>query len=180
MQEGMLFHTLDQPDSWVYVSQFSCQLRPLEPVLLLRAWNKVMARHQLLRAGFVWEGLDRPVQVIGREVALPSSSEDWRGVPGPQRSARLEALLVSDRHRGFQLSKAPLMRLSLIRLDNDEYQLIYTHHHIILDGWSFYLVLSEVLTLYEAFVKDREAVLPEPKPYRDFVRWLHHRCDPAL
>src|SRR5262249_35222236 len=71
------------------------------------------------------------------------------------------------------LSKAPLMRLTLLRLGEETYQFIWTWHHLLMDGWSSSLVTQEVFAFYKAFCAGRELTLPESRPYRDYIVWLH-------
>src|SRR5512140_2035501 len=82
MQQGMMFHTLLAPDSGVYFEQVSCRLSgELDAAAFERGWRELVARHPILRSGFVGEGLKEPVQVVHREVALPFVHQDWRPLP---------------------------------------------------------------------------------------------------
>src|SRR5262249_51368155 len=81
MQQGMLFHTLSDPASAVYVEQLVCTFSgELDTVALERAWQAVVERHAALRTAFVWEGLDEPVQVVQDAVTMPLDRQDWRGL----------------------------------------------------------------------------------------------------
>ncbi|MBV9772839.1 MAG: AMP-binding protein, partial [Gemmatimonadetes bacterium] len=180
-QEGMLFHTLSDPRSGMYVGQFGFRVAAdLDADAFARAWQGVVDRHPALRTGFAWERVATPLQVVVRAAALPFRSEDWRGDAPETRAAKLEAFLRADREEGFDLRRAPLMRLALFRLGDAEYQVVWTHHHMILDGWSLGRVYRDVLALYPAYVEGREARLPRPRPYRDYIAWLRERApEPA-
>ncbi|HEX8853568.1 MAG TPA: amino acid adenylation domain-containing protein, partial [Pyrinomonadaceae bacterium] len=128
--------------------------------------------HAVLRTGFVWEGLDEPVQVVYSGVRLPLQQQDWRGLSAEEQQQRLAEHLKAERRRGFDLSEAPLMRLHLFRLADDAYRLIWSHHHLLLDGWCNTLILKEVFTFYEAFSRDREIELERTRPFRDYIAWL--------
>jgi amino acid adenylation domain-containing protein len=176
MQKGMLFHTLLDPDTGVYFEQLGCQLRgELRADLFRRAWQRVMDRHPVLRTGFNWESLDRPMQIVHRRVELPWDAQDWRGLLDADRAARLEAYLAADRRRGFALDRPPLMRLALLRLADDDHDFIWSHHHLLLDGWSSPLLLGEVFACYQAFADGRDPDLPPPRPYRDYVAWVQRQ-----
>jgi Condensation domain/Taurine catabolism dioxygenase TauD, TfdA family len=170
-QEGMLFHSLYAPESGVYVVQTTGVWRDLDASLLEQAWQKVTDRHAVLRTAFAWEGLGRPLQVVGRRVKMPFEIHDWRGQPVEGQEAQFQAYLDSDRRRGFRLTRAPLMRLSLIRTAENVYRFVWTHHHILLDGWSVFVVLKEVFTVYESLAKEQEAQLPEARPFRHYIEW---------
>jgi amino acid adenylation domain-containing protein/non-ribosomal peptide synthase protein (TIGR01720 family) len=176
MQEGMHFHSLLAPGSGVYVGQFGYLLEgPLDAGALERAWRGVVARHEALRAGFAWEDLPRPVQVVRREAALPFRVEDWRGLAGAERQAQLERWLEADREAGFDTRRAPLMRVGLFRLDGEEHQMVWTHHHLVMDGWSVPLLLRDVLAIYAAHVRGEEPRLPPAVRFRDYVAWLERQ-----
>src|SRR5207249_285592 len=94
VQQAMLFHTLAEPESAAYYSQLSCRLQGNLNVTAFRdAWQKVMNRHSILRTAFVWEGIDRPLQVVGRQVKLPFEEHDWSALPPAEQRDRLEAFL---------------------------------------------------------------------------------------
>lgn len=170
MQQGMLFHSLYAPASGVYVEQVSAAVQGLNIPAFEKAWQQVVERHPILRTAFVWENLENPLQVVGRRVQLPLIVYDWRHSPVEQQ--RIEALLQAERIRGFELSKAPLMRLVLIQLAEDSYHFLWSHHHLLLDGWSTSLILKEVFAFYEAFCQNRDLRLARPRPYRDYIAWL--------
>ena len=173
MQQGMLFHSLFAPESGVYVEQMSCTLRgDLDLSAFERAWQRVVDRHPILRTAFVGEGLKEPVQVVHRKVQLPVEQQDWRTFPPTEQEACLESFLQAERERGFDLSKAPLMRLALMRTDDDAYEFIWTNHHILLDGWSIPLLLQEVFAFYESFRRGQDLRLGPPRPYRNYIVWL--------
>lgn len=173
LQQGMLFHTLYAPESEVYFEQLSCALRgALDIDALRRAWQIVIERHTILRTAFFWERREKPLQVARREIILPWQQQDWRGLETLEQQERFKDYLEADRKLGFDFSKAPLMRLALIQLTEDAYYLVWSHHHILLDGWSVGLVLNEVFTLYEAFSRGNEIDLEKALPYRDYIAWL--------
>ncbi len=173
MQQGMLFHSLYAPESGVYFEQLSATLRgDLDLVAFERAWQRVIDRHPILRTAFAWKSLDRSLQVVHRRVSLQLEERDWRGASPAEQEARLEGFLQADRARGFDLSRAPLMRLALLRTADDVHAFVWSHHHILLDGWSLPLLLREVFGFYEAFRQGKDLDLETPRPYRDYIRWL--------
>ncbi|NTW00310.1 MAG: AMP-binding protein, partial [Oscillochloris sp.] len=176
MQQGMLFHSLLDPESGVYVEQISCVLRgDLSVPAFSEAWRRAIDRHPLLRTAFVWEDLDEPLQVVQPGVALPLDVEDWRTLNEAAQREHVDTLLARERATGFDLSDAPLMRLHLARLADDRYQLSWTHHHLLFDGWSLPLLLGDVMAHYEALRLGQEPALPRPRPYRDYIAWLQQQ-----
>jgi non-ribosomal peptide synthase protein (TIGR01720 family) len=179
MQQGMLFHALYGGDSGVYFDQLSCTLvGGFDLAAFERAWRQVLARHAILRTAFLWSGLEEPLQRVEEQVALPLESLDWRRVPAAEQGERLRRFLAADRERGFTLEQAPLMRLTLIRLAEDAWRLVWSSHHLLLDGWSRPLLLREFFTLYEAACRGEEPGLAPAGRFRDYVAWLQGE-DPA-
>ncbi|MFB2976515.1 amino acid adenylation domain-containing protein [Microseira sp. BLCC-F43] len=176
MQQGMLFHSLYAPTSGMYVEQLSLELNGnLDVAAFKQAWQEVLNRHSVLRTAFVWENLEKPLQVVGRQVSLPWQQLDWRELSSVEQQQQLEALLETEQKRGFELSKAPLMNLTLIQLAESSYQFIWNHHHLLLDGWSLPLIFKEVITFYSAFCQGKELYLEKPRPYRDYIAWLQQQ-----
>ncbi|MBV9774988.1 MAG: amino acid adenylation domain-containing protein, partial [Gemmatimonadetes bacterium] len=173
MQEGMLFHTLLEPEGGAYVGQFGFDLvGELDVDAFERAWRATVDRHAMLRTGFAWEGLDSPLQIVRRDVPLSIERGDWRGLSSGEREERRVAYLRADRARGFTLARGPLLRLALFRTGESEHHLVWTQHHMIMDGWSSPLVFRDVATHYAAFAGGRAPRLPEVRPYRDYMAWL--------
>ncbi|MCJ0657078.1 non-ribosomal peptide synthase/polyketide synthase [Pseudomonas aeruginosa] len=166
MQHGMLFHSLYEQASGDYLNQLRVDVHGLDPARFRAAWQAALDSHDILRAGFLWQGdLEQPLQVIHKHLELPFAEHDWRG-----REALAEALdelAASERRRGFELEQAPLLRLVLVRMDEERYHLIYTHHHILLDGWSSAQLLGEVLARYTGEQAERTG-----GRYRDYITWL--------
>ncbi len=173
MQEGMLFHSLYSPQSGVYVQQLDGRLEgDLDADAFKQAWQGALDRHPGLRTAFLWEGLEKPMQVVGRRVSMPIDIRDWSGLTEGERRQRLEAYLAEDRREGFKLSKAPLMRMALFRLGDGAFHFVWTHHHILVDGWSVAILLKEVFGIYEACLRGRRVSLPDARPYSLYIGWL--------
>ncbi|WP_315833218.1 non-ribosomal peptide synthase/polyketide synthase [Bradyrhizobium prioriisuperbiae] len=175
MQQGMLFHALRDGESGIYVNQVAVEMRNLDPAKLQAAWEAVSSRHAVLRTGFVWQGLSGTAQqVVYRQVQVPFVEEDWR-----ERAATLDRAALSqalaeasraERAQGFDLSRPPLQRVRLIRLSDNSHWLIWTHHHILLDGWSSARLIAEVMQ------HEGGGALPAVQGrYRDYIGWLAAR-----
>ncbi len=176
IQQGMLFHSLLAPESGVYFEQVSLDFRgTLNSAALQHAWQKVVDRHPILRTSFYWEEVQKPLQVVNERVSLPWAEEDWRGLSAADLQQRKDAFLHADRARGFELSKSPLMRMTLLRLGESDWQLVWSFHHILLDGWCASLLLQEVSRFYEAYQQGEVVELPRSRPYRDYIGWLQQQ-----
>ncbi|HSF39993.1 MAG TPA: condensation domain-containing protein, partial [Thermoanaerobaculia bacterium] len=172
LQSGMLFHSLMAPESGIYVNQVTCTLpADLDARRFRQAWERLVERHGVLRTAFLWDGLDEPLQAVRKKVSLPWQELDWRGLSAEEEQRRFEELRHRERHTPLPLTKAPLMRFSLVRLDG-ELRLIWTFHHLLLDGWSLPLLVRELVAVYTALQEGRELVLPPVRPFSDYVVWL--------
>jgi amino acid adenylation domain-containing protein len=176
MQQGMVFHSLYASHSGVEIEQMVYTLpEALEVTALIAAWQRVVNRHAIMRTSFHWDENDEPVQQVQRAVNLEWHREDWRGLSPSEQDQRLNKFLKDDRLRGFNINESPLSRFALFQRGQSDYEFVWTFHHAIIDGHSFVLVLQEVFAFYEAFSKGEELALPLPRPYRDYIAWLHEQ-----
>src|SRR5919205_3515875 len=157
MQQGMLFHTVYERESGTYFEQSVFTLEgDLDVNSFRRAWQLVVDRHPILRSSFMWD-LEKPLQVVYREVAIDIHQQDWRDQPPD--SPLLAEYLAEDRRRGFDLQTAPLIRLALFRTGDTTYKFVFSRHHIVLDRWSRSIVLKEVFQAYESLSTGTEPQL---------------------
>ena len=144
---------------------------------LARAWTLVARRHSLLSSSFLWEDVSVPMQRVEANVVVPVETEDWDGLGEVERARRLAAFLARDRARGFDLARAPLMRVMTFPIGPAQTELVWTFHHLLLDGRSMAPVLLEVFDTYASLVRgDPPTELPPPRPYRDYIDWLAARA----
>ncbi|MEB4734044.1 condensation domain-containing protein, partial [Burkholderia contaminans] len=144
-----------------------------------RAWETVAHRHDILRTSFHWEDIESPVQVVHRRIDLPWHDEDLRAASAAEAEQRWEAYVAQDRARGFDFTRAPLMRLALFRVGEHAWRFHWSHHHILLDGWSSARLLSEVAAAYQAPPADGAPQRDAPPAFADYVRWLARQDDAA-
>lgn len=176
LQSGILFHSLLAPGSGIYITQLSCLLRgELDLAAFGAAWRRLIQRHSALRTRFAWEELGEPVEIEEADVELPLAVEDWMELGAAEQERHFGDLLREDRRRGFVLSRAPLLRLRLVRLGSDAHRFLLSLHHLLSDGWSLAILMHEGLALYEAEAHGADLDLPAPRPYRDYIRWLEER-----
>jgi len=186
MQEGMLFHSLkEQLDSEVYLTQFSYKIKAdsFNPSLFKKCWEIIFARHDVLRTFFVWEAKELR-QVISISAKPEWEELDWRGYAfsttkllftlvltllfcSRQPDKPITDQMSIDRKKGFSLTTPP-SRFTLVRVDDDYYEFVWTFHHIILDGWSVALIESELSMLYAS----PQVQLPTPASFQSFVMHL--------
>ncbi len=172
-QQVMLGHSLAAPASGVYVVQLSLRLTgELDAAALTRSWQLLVERHEILRTGFHARGLRRPLQVVHRAAACEPAHESWRGLAPDAARARLDAYQLAERERGFDFAVPPLLRLAVIELPDGAWQLVSTLHHLLIDGWSYGILIKELFACYAAFAAGRAPDLPPARPFHDHIAWL--------
>ncbi|MEM8604382.1 MAG: condensation domain-containing protein, partial [Cyanobacteria bacterium P01_H01_bin.121] len=182
MQEGILFHCLLSPKAGMYVPQVSLSLTgDLQVEILRQAWQAAIDRHSCLRTGFYWEQRDQPFQVVYRQVELPWQFYDWRSLDTADHDRKRQQLLETNRTQNFQLNQPPLLRLSLVQWGDRQYELIWSYHHLILDGWSASHLLKEVFSHYFSQQHTPTKVFPfsDPQPYSRYIAWLSQQDQAA-
>ena len=171
LQQGILFHSICEPETGVYFIQLCYRLQgSLDLSAFERAWQQVVNKHSVLRTAFYWEKLEKPLQVVYKQVPVKIQFEDWSN-----EENQLETWLAKDRDKGFNLSQAPLMRWYLIRRAENDYYFVWSKHHLILDGWSTALVLKEVVEIYESLCQGKSFSLTDTLPYREYIAWLQQQ-----
>ncbi|NLC70356.1 MAG: hypothetical protein GX751_03230, partial [Desulfuromonadaceae bacterium] len=164
LQQGLLFHSLEDREAYQVQLRFRMEGN-LDPERFRRAWQQAVDRHDLLRMA-VPEG-ETSFMVIVDEVQIPWRYADWRREKNPNR--KVEAFLQTDREEGFDLSRPPLLRLSLFRVADQAWEAVFNSHHILLDGWSLSQVMADVMTLYAGDEPGR------PLPFADYTEWLREK-----
>ncbi|MFB4314444.1 amino acid adenylation domain-containing protein [Actinomadura sp. 21ATH] len=170
LQEGLFFHALyDDAGGDVYTAQIVFDLRgPLDTAALRAAAATLLRRHANLRAGFRQRKEGGAVQVVHRQVRLPWEEIDLTAAA--DRHGEAARIAGRERARPFDMAKPPLLRFTLLKLGADLHRMVFTHHHILLDGWSMPVLQTELFALYLAGGDDTG--LPRVAPYKNHLAWL--------
>ncbi|GAA3736770.1 non-ribosomal peptide synthase/polyketide synthase [Streptomyces tremellae] len=175
-QTGLVVHGMDEAEAGLYVEQITFVLDGVrDPGTLAAAWQHVVDRTPVLRTALVLTGVPVPLQAVHRDVTLPVTHHDWSTLPEDRRPAELEGLLAAERARGIDLGRPPLLRLALVRLGPDAVRVVWTFHHVLLDGWSVFHVLGDVLAAHAALGRGERPLLPERRPFADYAAHLAGR-----
>lgn len=174
VQEGMYFHYLmaRQNDPYIIQSQYELE-GTVDSARLKDAFEQLVARHDSLRTLFMHQKTPDPVQIILSNRETPYEYQDLNNHSEPESVIR--EYLVSDKKRGFDLSRDPLVRVALFRIGDELYRLVLTLHHIIQDGWSSGVIEHELLSVYAgedfaAGVKTRA-----PVSFAEYIKWLKNQ-----
>ena len=171
VQQGILFHSMVEPERAPYVEQAIWRLRgEVVPELFQRAWTELVARHTILRSVFR-QARRQPVQIVLKHQAIDVPCHDLTSLSHDAQHRALDDLARSALVP-FSLADGPLFRLALVRLAPDEWRLLWTFHHIILDGLTFGLLLNSMCAIYDALASGELLPAAEPVPFSRFVTWL--------
>lgn len=176
VQEGMLFHALLDPSSKSYLEQFTFDLNEFPNTeIFQKAWNKLIHNHSILRTSFYFDQVAIPIQCVHKEIQLPFELIDLSQHPFGEQQDQLDLFLEQDRAKGFDLTRAPLMRVSLVILGDARFKMVWTHHHIISDGWSVALIMEEFLLCYETLIKGETLEEKRTDYFRDYINYIASR-----
>lgn len=176
MQKGLLLRAIYWPESDAYHNQNVIEIQgPFNISAFQTAWNKTVQRYEVLRTGYIWRETDEPLQFVMSEATTSLQIIDWSHYSNIDVDSELDKFLKQDRRRPFNMLSPGLFRIALVKLSSEEYLIIWSHHHILLDGWCLSLIWGDCFKLYEATVNKIDACLVRPRPYRDYVAWLRNR-----
>lgn len=177
VQQGILFHSLGCRQRDPYHCQLVFAIHgALDREALRRSWQLVVDRHPVLRSDYRWEETSSPLQVIFERASVDIPSEDWSMHGADEQRRRLQQRLARAHAAGFDFRHAAELRLELIECARERHWLLWSFHHVVLDGWSVGVVLGEVLQAYEAFGSGAGSPrLERALPYVDYIAWLNHR-----
>ncbi len=176
MQEGMLLHTLLEPGTGLYYMQDRYRINSaLDPERFAQAWQAVVARHEALRASFSWNSGEAMLQIIHKPGNLAVDYQDWRGLADDAQEQRLQALHKQEREAGFALLSEAPFHLRLVRVADERYWFMMSNHHILIDAWCRSLLMNDFFEVYQALGEGRQAQLPVPPRYRDYIGWLQRQ-----
>lgn len=179
MQAGMLLVSGNVSRSGTYVTQLVAHFEEnLDVGLFQQSWTELAARHAVLRTKFEFDSNLGWTQYIFDHPSMDFHLGDWGAAPQALKERAFDDFLQRDRERGFTLERDPPSRISLFRLGCESYRMLWTMHHVLLDGRSITYLIKEVLSIYDAAVEFRALHLPDPCDYSEYLSWLHG-FDPA-
>ncbi|MEL6779628.1 MAG: alpha/beta fold hydrolase, partial [Cyanobacteria bacterium J06597_16] len=177
LQQAFLWHALQTSSVSGLLHMRGTLHGDLDAALLQQAWQHMIARHRALRSAVYWQNIQEPVQVAIAQPAIPWQQLDYRAQPNPRQA--LADFLSRDRALGFDFTQAPITRLALIQLGDREHELVWTCHHLMLDGWSGTFVINQVLATYQQ-IKHGQPIPNDPVThYQSYIHWLNQQDELA-
>ena len=171
MQEGMLFHYLSNPASKLYFEQIRLQLSgKIDNRQFKKAWRIVGQTNEILRSVFRWEQLEEPVQIVLKNREIPIRVFDLSRENKKAQVRLLEDIITNDKNQPIDLTGAPF-RITLCKLDENQSQMVLTFHHILIDGWSTGILLTEFQETANLVLKGETPGQIDKTRYKEFYKW---------
>lgn len=180
LQEGMLFHSLIENDPLLYFEELCLSLRGDFRIREFeKCLNGVIDRYDVLRTSFVHEKIRVPRQVVLDHRPIKIDFQDFRGMDGESQKEKIQQYRDANKERGFDLTRDPLLRVGILQTSDSDYIMVWTYHHIILDGWAQGIIVGELLDSYIAELQGKPLHLPAPIPYQNYINWLSKQDVPS-
>ncbi|MCP3738293.1 amino acid adenylation domain-containing protein [Rossellomorea sp. BNER] len=173
MQEGMLYHSILQENPEVYYQQMTFSIEGnLDILTFKQSIQHLVQRHDILRTTFFYQKIQKPKQVVLTNRDIPIYVEDLSHLPTNESQSVIQSYQREDRRKGFDLQNDVLMRFAIFIENEKKVRIVWSFHHILMDGWSVGNIIKELFKIYEFIQNDQPLQLEEIKPYRIFIEWL--------
>lgn len=173
MQEGMLYHHLLGDDPHAYHEQISFEIEgQFHIVMMENSFKRLIDKYEALRTIFINQKLNVPQQVVIRNRSVIVGFKDLRHLDKDAQVDYVKQFKQDDIARGFELSKDMLIRMSVFQLGAKLHQIILSFHHIIMDGWSFGIVISDLFNMYSQEITRQKQPYRQVVPYSEYIQWL--------
>ncbi|WP_272037596.1 non-ribosomal peptide synthetase [Paenibacillus sp. JJ-100] len=173
MQEGMLFHSYLNPASGAYFEQFSCTVSgKLDALILEKSFNILIDKYDVLRVNFIHENTKSPKQVVFKKRFMPVFYKDLSSFDVAEQEQHIRSYIQDDQKKGFDLTKDVLLRAAVLQTGDLSYKLIWSYHHIILDGWCLKTIVQELFDVYKSLSQGTFSSAEEAPPFSRYIQWL--------
>ncbi|MGB5930583.1 MAG: amino acid adenylation domain-containing protein, partial [Cyclobacteriaceae bacterium] len=177
MQDGMLFHSIYDRESTNYVGLTNLQIEGDVNVEYIReSMNLLIDRYTVLRTAFLYERVDKNLQIVLDKREIDLTYFDERNSQKPEEDI-ITFYKETEINKPFDLSKDVLMRIVVVQLDNDRYELIWAQHHILMDGWCMSLIIQDFFKAYSDKLSNKQSDFQEVVPYARYIKWLEENTD---
>lgn len=174
MQQGLLFESLYQRQDNSYMIQTRYQLNgDLNQQIFSQSWHQLCQRHAILRTAFVHDQLQQPLQIVFKKHAPFLQYFDLTALTPEQQKSRCDDVISQDFQQGFDLGHHSLMRVSILQLTATHSQIIWSYHHIILDGWCLGIIYKDLIAIYTALLQQLKLPPLPSTDYANYIVWLN-------
>ncbi|KJB88404.1 peptide synthetase, partial [Paenibacillus sp. E194] len=180
MQKGMWFHSaLDRQTAAYFEQTRFTMLGALDVQLFQRSWMELAKRHLVLRANFVKGPAGEPLQIIYRDKPVGFEYEELLHLQADEKQAYLDKKAEDDKLRGFDLEHEALVRVTILRTEEQSYHVLWSFQHILMDGWCLPQLTQELFETYSALASGKQPVGDKGSDYGAYIEWLEKQDDQA-
>ncbi|MEM7782109.1 MAG: condensation domain-containing protein, partial [Planctomycetota bacterium] len=170
MQHGLLFHSLGNRKNDPGLLQVRFQIQGILDIERLRqSWDTVVQRNEALRMSVQMPQGHQPMMVVSRICQTKWTDLDLRRQSLEEQKSEVDAFLLNDQQKGLKLNSAPAFRIALIHHEENRFQVLWTCHHLFLDGWSAVIAIQKWMSEYEALFVDQVKDPIRQCSYREFL-----------
>ncbi len=174
MQQGILFHTILNQDIDTYFIQICIDVEgEIDIELFEKSFNILVERYDVLRTAFVYKEIDKAKQIVVKQRRAKINLHDISYLGSDEKDFFIKDFLHKDCEKGFNLSKDMLTRIAILKTDNYSYKVIWSNHHIILDGWSMNIIVNEILEIYQSLKNEIVVFEKTINPYENYIKWIN-------
>ncbi|QNV63831.1 Gramicidin S synthase 2 [Paenibacillus polymyxa E681] len=180
MQKGMWFHSALDRQTAAYFEQTRFTMRgALDVQLFERSWMELAKRHLVLRANFVKGPEGEPLQVIYRDKPVGFEYEELLHLQADEKQAYLDKKAEDDKLRGFDMEHDALVRVTILRTEEQSYHVLWSFQHILMDGWCLPQLTQELFEMYSALASGKQPAGDKGSDYGAYIEWLEKQDDQA-
>lgn len=175
LQEGIYYHWLSEPDSSMYAIQRAYRMTGsgIDAGIIQQAFEWLVARHDILRTHFDHQIAGRNLQVVLKSVQPQFKLIELpQGLSAADQEARLAEMKQTERANGFNLEQGSQIRLTVVAIGANHFELIWGYHHILMDGWCANILVSEFDLALKAFADNKPVPVTAVARYADYISWL--------
>ncbi|TKI15898.1 amino acid adenylation domain-containing protein, partial [Lysinibacillus sphaericus] len=175
MQKGMLFHYLYNKDSLSYLEQHTFEINSdINIRILQESFNLIFNKHQIFRTSFIETKDNIHLQVVLKNRPIYLKFEDITHLDKNSQNSFIQYKLTENNNYKFDLFEDALLKISLFKKEQAKYLLVFSFHHILLDGWSLPIFFKELSNNYFALLNNKQ-ITNSVVPYSSFIEWLDEK-----
>ena len=173
LQEGMLFHGLYSEGTGDYIKQVITDFdEEIDLYILQETWKYLIRKHSVLRSAFFYDEADVPVQCVYEGIEMPTEQIDFSNYGKEEQQRKIQAFLNEDKAKGFPFDIVPLMRTTIIKTDQNSYKMIWSYHHILMDGWSNELLINEFASVFSSYCRNEKVISSGFDLFEDYIKYI--------
>ncbi len=172
IQLALLFHHIAAKEDQGFLN-VQCTIDGLLNIpMLKKAWNLAIERHAVLRTSVHWKNIKNPVQIVRPSGVMQWHILDWSGDNLNEQNEKLNQLKIDNKKAGVDFNKNPLSKIHIIKVNSKSNYLVWSCHHLLLDGWSGSIILKDVFSYYDGLINNKKIELETIPAFKSYLNYL--------